>query len=492
MEVHLKYLQFIAMNKLIKQIKNKICCDIPIMIISFIGIILRIIYGLKATPLKWQHDIMSGNGHMYYTLYVFSKHSLPNTNNYQFYQPPLNAILQSVWMKICSFFARPELSILSSYKKYVSGNYEINVEKDVTLFNYIFDLYCRCNILSIVYSIITLIVIFKIVDELIINYENKVNKFVAFFIKSICSIYPGMIILSGQYNNDCLAYMFIFLSLFFAIKWCKKKNLLNIILLALSIGFGMLTKLSVGILAFVIGPMMMVIWIRFLLDKKKIKTKRLSENITFQLFVFALIVFPLGLSYVVRNNILFNQSILYVWELPKTSKYYIKGRDIYERVLSLPLERINVIKYNIFHDPKEYNIWIDLLKTSIFDEMVYKDGIINIVSIVLLVCNSIFYVFGIISFVISIITFMFIKKRTLVDLKLISLMLIALFFATYIPFCLKYKFSCSSSYRYAVYTTFAFSSLIGCSFSNIKLFKILMSILIMVMSISMIVFTLLY
>ena len=74
--------------------------------------------------------------------------------------------------------------------------------------------------------------------------------------------------MTTQYSNDNIAYMFFYLSIFLSIRWAKDKKLSTIILLALAIGVGMLTKISVGLIAFITGPMMLAVLIKEK-DKKK-------------------------------------------------------------------------------------------------------------------------------------------------------------------------------------------------------------------------------
>ena len=132
-------------------------------------------------------------------------------------------------------------------------------------------------------------------------------------------------------------------------------------MIAISIGLGMITKLSIGFIALIIGPMMLFKLIQRIKEKNYLKLLP-------QFIVFAIIVFPLGLSYAIRNYILFDQSLTYILDFGRDSWLHavIKEKTIYDRFLSLPISQLVHRERGIFHDYQEYNIWVDLIKTSIF------------------------------------------------------------------------------------------------------------------------------
>ena len=177
---------------------------------------------------------------------------------------------------------------------------------------------------------------------------------------------PVLVMMSGTMNNDNLSFMFFFLALLYGIRWYKNQSYSNIILIALFIGLGMITKLSIGFIAFIIAPLFLI---RFI---EKIKEKKYFKLIP-QFLVFAIIVFPLGLSYAIRNYILFDQSFTYILDFGRDSWLHevIKEKNIYERFFSLPISQLFHKTQVIFHDYQEYNIWVDLIKTSIFEEFPY-------------------------------------------------------------------------------------------------------------------------
>ena len=61
---------------------------------------------------------------------------------------------------------------------------------------------------------------------------------------------PQMIFLAIQLNNDALAIMLFVASFYLALKWYSEPDLTTILFLALAIGCAMMTKLSMGFVAF--------------------------------------------------------------------------------------------------------------------------------------------------------------------------------------------------------------------------------------------------
>ena len=257
-------------------------------IILLIGIILRIIVVLLSDPRVSNHDVskVGGYGHLDYAIYIYKNFRLAPYNTYEFAQPPLNAIMQALVMRVVSLF----------------GNFGTKYMK---LFEY-------TKILNFTYSVLALYFVYKILIEL--EFTQKIKNFVLL----IFAVYPGYLTMATQFSNDGIANMFFYISLYLSIKWCKQKDLKTIVLLAMSIGFGMLSKISVGLIAFITGPMMVFIFIRTFIDYlNKKKTSDEFKNLTLQIIVFALIVFPLGLSYAIRNYVLFNQGFADIFEVAK-------------------------------------------------------------------------------------------------------------------------------------------------------------------------------
>ena len=405
--------------------------------IFVIGIVLRFIAYLLADPSVNQHDVLLRYGHFDYAVYMFKYWRLAPTWNYEFAQPPINAIMQAIVMSIIDFF------------KYHGDDY--------------LSLYTHTKILSLIYSVLTFYVVYKILYEFDIS--DKIKNVILF----IFAIYPQNIIMTTQYSNDGISYLFFYLSIFICIRWIKNKKLSTIILLALTIGIGMLTKISVGLVAFLIGPMMFAVLISNIISEKDISTK----NLILQYVVFALIVFPIGLSYSVRNLVLFGVRFGEISEIAVGSSLDMRNYTytVYDRFLSLPLKRLFDKKTNIYHDMIEYNIWVDFFKTATFDEFNYGKTAMYPFLVLLYILNIVFHVFGLFTVVCNLVNGVkyifnkFLSKVKKIDLsiehcyfenlRIISVILYIIAICSYVGFNYKYQYSCNSNYRYIQYITFA-------------------------------------
>ena len=67
---------------------------------------------------------------------------------------------------------------------------------------------------------------------------------------ALLTFHPGMIYMSASVNNDMLSTLLTFTCFYFALCWMEHKSLKNLIFIALSLGFGMITKLNVAVMAF--------------------------------------------------------------------------------------------------------------------------------------------------------------------------------------------------------------------------------------------------
>lgn len=440
-----------------KFIKNN---NLTVKCIFILGIIIRFIAVLLSNPMYYNHDVgkIGAYGHLDYAIHFYENFKLAPYNTYEFSQPPINAMLQALVMKIVSIF----------------NNFGNDYVK----------LFECTKVLNFAYSLITLYIVYKIL--IVLELPKKIINFTLL----IFAIYPGYIIMVTQYNNDGISNMFFYISLYFSIKWSKEKNILNIVLLALSIGIGMLTKISVGLVALVTGPMMIIIFIKTLIDykNKNISTSEL-RSIIFQIFIFLIVVFPIGLSYSIRNYLLFGQKFNEVTEIAAETAYDLKLYDIdfVDRFLSFPFHRLFGDKtgnYNnsqiyhwlyeeyggdagIYHQALEYNIWIDLIKTATFDEYNFKKGLLYGLYTFIYILNIIFFFVGFASMIINcvkIIKTIYISfinkngdiiKNNILNARIISILLFIIAMSSYIVFNYKYLYSCSSNFRYIPYLLFS-------------------------------------
>ena len=143
------------------------------------------------------------------------------------------------------------------------------------------------------------------------------------------------------------------------------------------------------------------------------------------------------------------------------------NNNIFERYLSFPIYRLFNDNSFIFHNTYEYNIWVDLIKTSTFDEFNFGNNNI-ILCLILYIFNIIFYIASFVGVIITIVKVVdsIINKKirhtdSLLNFRIICLMLFALAIFAYLYFNIKYPYSCNSNYRYIAYITFAMAGCIS-------------------------------
>lgn len=160
--------------------------------------------------------------------------------------------------------------------------------------------YHACTVLSIVYVTVITVTAAKIFKEL--NVKGLGGLLACFFV----IFFPRLIQFSGQLNNDVLCLMFFVLPVYYAIKFYKNCSWLNLILLALSIGFAMMTKLNGAIIALPIAILMVIVFVKLIKDKNTL-------NIIIKYCVFIAICAPLGLWFSIYAKVRFNQEFGYVF-----------------------------------------------------------------------------------------------------------------------------------------------------------------------------------
>ena len=262
---------------------------------------------------------------------------------------------------------------------------------------------------------------------------------------------PSFIIMSGSVNNDCLSVMFIILSVYLAMKWYHKPLYKTIIKLALCIGLGMLTKLSVGLVSIGVA---IVFLIKFIKEEKKLP-------IISQLVAFGVICVPVGLLWSVRNAVLYGTPVNYVPMLDNDSFQYIGYHSAMERMIDFSPFQLSSPFMAWGDSYFEYNPTIGLLKTSCFGEYVFEEQIISRilfwsfwVCVALAVCQL----------VKTAITFK--SNRCKMNTLLITIVS-ACYFVSYYVFCIQYPHTCTMNIRYAMICIILVAYLMGASLNEV-------------------------
>ena len=334
-----------------------------IVILLLIGFVLRVGYMLYTPAAVRQMDTYSynkrknlHNGHEGYAWTIFSTGKLPSCNDYQFYHPPLNALLQAGFMKITSAFTRlfslgGDFFAKFAYKK---PSY-VDEER--------YFLYSTCQILAVLYSTVTAVTLVKTLN--LFGFSGKLKVLLAAFL----ILYPRQIQFAGQLNNDGLSYMLGMLALYYALKWWKgERKFIWMIACAFAVGLGMMTKLSSATICL---PIAGIFIYEFVCTLRKKEGAMKLWKMVLQYGVFLVICAPIGLWFQVYAKQRFDQNFGYVFDNLVKSLYTgdesFFDRFIFPRDLSEIFGRIYCQTHN-----GNYHVFNFALRSSIFAEFSYE------------------------------------------------------------------------------------------------------------------------
>ncbi len=401
----------------LKFIKNNLSYDSFIPIVILCGFILRTGYSLCNSYTIRQHDIgdFSNNmqGHLNYIYYIYTFHKLPDQNIWQYYHPPLYHALSAFVLYIYHLLSgRPAADIIDFIK--------------------IVPCFASCAVILIVNNIL---------DTL--NIKN-IAKLACI---SIVAFLPNYFLVSGRINNDSLSFTFFMLALLFTLMWYQSEKLSHLILTGIAIGLGMMTKLSVGIIALFTGALM--IYKLFVHFRKKEYSSTIINYI-----VFSAICFPLGLWHSIHQYIKFGQPFGYVLKLSESITSIWRGDNSFmERFIIFPFKAFNASPYN---DPNsDVNSMVYLIRGAIFGEFNFANKITN--AFILDKLNFILIIISII-FLIYVLTkgknYSPIKRYGMASIWFITML-------SYYYFNIKYPNSCTMDFRYVMASVFCGAYYIG-------------------------------
>lgn len=401
-------------------------------LIIYAGIIIRVLYILCSRVVESrQYDLGTAapledklTGHLGYIYYLnIYKHftDFDPRNVYQFFHPPLHHIIEALWMSIIKFFTNDQLVIVE-----------------------------WLQIPTCIYSIIILFAVYGICKEL------KFNEAATIIVMTIVSFQPSLIFMAGSLNNDGLSFMFQFLSIYLTIRWVNqhngeesKKSLKTIILLALSISLGMITKLSTSLIAV---PVAFVFLYSFITDWKN--KKAFPVKIFMQYVLFGIICVPIGLSWAVRCYIRFNMPLNYVNKLPVDSWQYVGDHSLMERFfIPNPITLLSNLAHGSIGMGE--NMWIQIFRTAALGECDLSSFPL-VAKLILLMMIVVNFAIALISFIFFLRIICFSNVRTHESLTFINkAFLISTYFILFIffvNFCYNYPHECTMNFRYIVPT----------------------------------------
>ena len=393
---------------------NKLNSDIICILLLFTGAILRMTYISYTDLFTRQHDVFyffkHSGGHGEYITYLYKFRHLPDFDPrsiYQFYHPPLHHI-------ICALF-------LTLIEKMGFSAKTTGVE--------------LLPILTATYSCLFTIFAYKMLK--LFNLKSKTLQLCTAFV----TFHPTLIIMSGSLNNDMLSSLFGMMAMYFTVKWAKTRNPADIIGIALSVGLGMFTKLTVGLLAPAIAAVFLYVFV---------KHKETRLKLFFQYVIFGIICVPIGLYWPVRNYTKYEVPFTYVPKFSETDVQFI-DKTPFERLFNwLPYQFASPFTQWPWNAApyKEFNPIIALWKNQVFDEETFFGKSITMQSF----CTALFFCGIAVSLysAAALVVLWFKKKTVRHSFKLFLTIVPLVVFGNYIIFCLNYPFICTQNMRYCV------------------------------------------
>ena len=326
------------------------------------GLVLRLVYVLFSTIYERQYDISQwdlsqpyagGGGHLGYIHYLYTYGHLPDMDPvsvYQFSHPPLHYALSAGWLKLASFFIKDPAALAESIQ-----------------------------VLPLVCSVLTLYFFVKILDLSGLSGRGRM-----FTLLLLC-VHPSLILLSGSVNNDGLAFLFTVMCVYYLMRWTRDRKTATVVKLALSLGLGMMTKLSVAEMALPCAMVFVYVLIRTMRGggadagtgrrgKGAVGEKAAAQKSSApwkpypaQAAVFLGISLPVGLWFYLRNYIVWRTPLTFVHDLGTDSWQYIGNVPAVHRYLfPVPAELFDNLRN--LRIGCGYNVWVQIMRTSVTGE----------------------------------------------------------------------------------------------------------------------------
>ena len=259
--------------------------------------------------------------------------------------------------------------------------------------------------------------------------------------------HPQTVFLAIQINNDALALMLFVAAMYLSLKWYETPELTTILFAALAIGCAMMTKLSMGFVAFPAGFLFLARLVKAVREKGA-DSKTTAGGMIKQFVLFGVLVIPLGLWYPVKNFLEHGTPLTYVFTIDSTGGQDIWSYSAWQRLFAPSSESLKMpfLTMSSSKSAVDYNMFVALLKTSVFDERNYESDYLTKAACCLLAAALI------VAFVILacalILTVRYIRKKQMTAGFASLLILCAVMLICYVSFCFNYPVVCTESFRY--------------------------------------------
>lgn len=345
-----------------------------------------------------------GSGHLGYIEYIAREWALPNfnpTTRWSFYNPPFFHTVAAILLSFFHMLGIPDAKAWELVQ------------------------YLPC--VAIFFSVAGIYKVLRLFD---------VKSWPLLAGVGLAAFHPTLSYLSLALNNDAMSFMFTVWAVYFAVRWYREPQRKTIVYLALCIGLGMMTKLTVALIA---PPVALLFAVRFFKDKQWL------DHIK-QFALFLGICVPTGLFWGIRNKWLYDIPLTYVQSLPENSGQNVSGFTMAERFGLPPLFDFLRLDASWSKPTPDHNIWSQTLRTALFDDNALlweTDGqrllgkILMVVTIFLFLLLAALTVWGLIRA----------KHQSPLLRGFISLAGLLLV-GNFVKFCVDYPMTCTIHFRY--------------------------------------------
>lgn len=394
-------------------VQNKLTTKRLILLIIAAGFIMRLSYILYMPVSIAQHDVYyigSGSGHSGYIEYLYNYGRLPDFDVRtidQFYHPPFHHIIAALWMRI----------------QVIAGvSYE--------------NAYENIRLLTLFYSTVCMIISCKIFIRIGLKGAGLAAA------SSVIAFCPIFYIMSGSINNDILSITFMLGAFYNTLCWYKSRTMGRILCIALCIGLGMFTKLSVWMAA---PPVAFVFIYVFFSDLKAFK------KYTAQFAAFLAVCVPVGLFWSVRNFVRWGVPFTFVQRLGENSFQYVGNISVFQRLFDFSAFQFNNTspQFGSVDSYSDYNPLVGFFKTAMFDERIKVANFPMINGFdKLLFWSSV--ILGLTGF--AAMVYMLCKKSSIIDVPTKAFVgsFYGIVLIMYYYFCIEFPHVCTQNVRYGI------------------------------------------
>ncbi len=414
-------------------VKHRKMTEDSILVLLMAALAMRIFYVVMTQAHIYQNDIgvlwSPLGGHLGYVRYLLDHQALPDfdpTTRHQFYQPPLHYIITALWVKLHTLFG-------------------IQIEAvDENL-----------QVLSLFYSMASLGVLNKIGIRLKVSVWGRLAAL------SVIAFLPYDIMMSAAVNNDLLMTLLVLLCIYFTVKWYQESGIINILLMGITIGCAMMTKISGVLIAPGVAIIMLV---------KAWKGRREWKKYLGQFAVFGLAAFPLGLWYPLKCLLQYGVPLGYVPYMGTDSDQYIGMYTGLSRLFEVGDQLVELcLHWNNNAPYIDYNIPISLVKFAVFGEGSYY--LVN--ETVKTIGTWMFWFTAVLLVVAALLcVYCFVGRRLAWVYKVSFAAMILVILGSYVKFCYMYPHVCTMHIRYVMVAVYlgvvGAGSVLDCSLGERK------------------------